>query len=119
MQTRPATTHNDAVELQLDRVNNRSVAGPDADTALTKIFKSGGYIMDRNITDMIYAQTVTGKSAELELKEQQLYKRLSALIPDKEYLKIEEELNRHYEELCKELFCKGFTEGIRFLLKCL
>ncbi len=75
--------------------------------------------MDRNITDVIYAQTVTGKPAELELKEQQLYKSLSALIPGEEYLKIEEELNRHYEALSKELFCKGFTEGIRFLLKCL
>lgn len=75
--------------------------------------------MERYITDMIYTHTVTEKAAEIELREKQLYTRLSALISDEEYLQIEEELNRCYSELEKELFCKGFREGIRFMLKCL
>lgn len=75
--------------------------------------------MERYITDTIYTHTVTEKTAETELKEKQLYARLSALIPGEEYLLIEEELNYFYNELEKESFCKGFNEGIRFILKCL
>ncbi len=75
--------------------------------------------MERYITDTIYTQTVTEKAAEIELKEKQIYTRLSALISGEEYLQIEEELNRFYNELERELFCKGFSEGIRFMLKCL
>lgn len=75
--------------------------------------------MERYITDMIYAHTVTEKAAEIELREKQLYTRLSALISGEEYLQIEEELNRFYNELEKEGFYKGFSEGIRFMLKCL
>lgn len=75
--------------------------------------------MERYITDMIYAHTVTEKAAKIELREKQLYTRLSALISGKEYLQIEEELNCFYNELEKELFCKGFAEGIRFMMKCL
>ena len=69
--------------------------------------------MERYITDTIYTHTVTEKAAEIELREKQLYTRLSALISG------EEELNRLYNELEKEGFCKGFSEGIRFMLKCL
>ena len=75
--------------------------------------------MERYITDTIYAHTVTEKTAEIELREKQLYTRLSTLISGEEYLQIEEELNLCYSELEKELFCKGFSEGIRFMLKCL
>ena len=75
--------------------------------------------MERYITNMIYAHTVTEKTAEVELREKQLYTRLSTLISGEEYLQIEEELNLCYSELEKELFCKGFSEGIRFMLKCL
>lgn len=75
--------------------------------------------MERYITDTIYTHTVTEKAAEIELMEKQLYTRLSALISGEEYLQIEEELNRFYNELEKEGFCKGFSEGIRFMLKCL
>lgn len=75
--------------------------------------------MERYITDMIYTHTVTEKAAEIELREKQLYTKLSALISAEEYLQIEEELNLCYSELEKELFCKGFSEGIRFMLKCL
>ena len=75
--------------------------------------------MERYITDTIYTHTVTEKAAEIELREKQLYTRLSALISGEEYLQIEEELNRFYNELEKELFYKGFSEGIRFMLKCL
>ncbi len=74
--------------------------------------------MERYITDVIYAHTVTRKAAEIELKEKQIYIRLSALISREEYLQIEEELNRFCNELEKELFCRGFAEGIRFLLNC-
>ena len=75
--------------------------------------------MERYITDMIYTHTVTEKAAEIELREKQLYTRLSALISGEEYLQIEEELNRFYNELEEEGFGKGFSEGIRFMLKCL
>ena len=75
--------------------------------------------MERYITDTIYAHTVTEKTAEVELREKQLYTRLFTLISGEEYLQIEEELNLCYSELEKELFCKGFSKGIRFMLKCL
>ncbi len=75
--------------------------------------------MERYITDTIYTHTVTEKAAEIELREKQIYTKLSAFISGEEYLQIEEELNRFYNELEKELFCKGFSEGIRFMLKCL
>ena len=52
--------------------------------------------MERFITDMIYAHTVTEKATEIEFMEKQLYTRLSALISGEEYLQIEEELNRFY-----------------------
>lgn len=74
--------------------------------------------IERYITDIIYTQTVQEKSAEIELAEKRLYTRLSSLLSEKEYLRIEEELNTIYSILEKELFCKGFTEGIRFLMKC-
>jgi hypothetical protein len=83
------------------------------------ILQTRGCIVERYITDTIYAHTVTEKTAEIELREKQLYTRLSALISGEEYLQIEEELNRFYNELEKEGFYKGFSEGIRFMLKCL
>ena len=75
--------------------------------------------MERYLTDVIYSHRVTDKSPELELKEKHLYTKLSANISCEEYLRIEEELNHFYDELGKELFYKGFMEGMRFLLKCL
>lgn len=75
--------------------------------------------MERYVTDTIYTHTVTEKAAEIELREKRIYAKLSALISDEEYLPIEEELNLLYNELEKELFCKGFAEGMRFVLKCL
>ena len=53
------------------------------------------------------------------IKEKQLYAELSAHISGEEYLRIEENLNFFHEELGKELFGRGFREGIRFLLECL
>ncbi len=75
--------------------------------------------MERYVTDTIYTHTVTEKAAEIELREKRIYAKLSAPISGEEYLPIEEELNLFYNELGKELFCKGFAEGIRFVLKCL
>lgn len=74
--------------------------------------------MERYLTDVIYAHTVTDKSPELELREKHIYTKLSSYLSGEDYLRIEEELNHFYDELGKELFCKGFLEGIRFLLKC-
>lgn len=75
--------------------------------------------MERYITDMVYSQAVREKSVEVEIAKERLYTRLSALICKEEYLRIEEEVSGIYSILEKELFCKGFTEGIRFLMKCL
>ena len=74
--------------------------------------------MERYFTDVIYTHRITDKSPELELREKQLYTKLSAAISGEKYLRIEEELNHFYDELGKELFNRGFMEGIRFLLKC-
>ena len=74
--------------------------------------------MERYFTDAIYIRRVAGKSPELELREKHLYAELAANISGEEYLRIEEELNHFYDELGKELFNRGFLEGIRFLLKC-
>lgn len=41
--------------------------------------------MERYITDTIYAHTVMEKAAEIQLREKQLYTRLSALISGKEH----------------------------------
>ena len=50
--------------------------------------------MDREITDLIYYRTVKEKSAEVELAVYTVYSMVE-----------------------KELFYRGFTEGIRFLLE--
>lgn len=52
-----------------------------------------------------------------ELAEKRIYRRLAAVIPREDYLLIEEELNKFYQNLEKEWFYRGFTEGIRFLLE--
>jgi hypothetical protein len=75
--------------------------------------------MERYITDVIYTHTTTQKSNELEIRERKLYAKLSSHISEEEYLQIEEELNSFFDELGKELFCRGFTEGVHFLLECL
>ena len=75
--------------------------------------------MERYFTDAVYARRVRGRPPELERKEKQLYAELSAHISGEEYLRIEENLNFFHEELGKELFGRGFMEGMRFLLECL
>lgn len=55
----------------------------------------------------------------LELEQQRFYSKLSVLISGEEYLMIEEELNRIYSETERELFYRGFIEGIRFLVGCM
>lgn len=75
--------------------------------------------MEHYITDILFASIVKNKSAELEDDEKQIYTKLSTILPLEEYLRIEENLNRHYNNLGKETFYRGFMEGIHFLLKCL
>ena len=72
--------------------------------------------MERYITDTIYNNTVWKRSADEELGEKEIYRRLSALIPMDDYMPIEELLNEFYRGLEKEWFYRGFTEGIGFLL---
>lgn len=75
--------------------------------------------MERYFTDAVYARRVGGRPPELERKEKQLYAELSAHISGEEYLRLEENLNSFHEELGKELFGRGFMEGMRFFLECL
>lgn len=75
--------------------------------------------MERCITDAVYARRGGSRPPELERKEKHLYAELSAHISGEEYLRIEEELNHFHDELGKELFGRGFMEGMRFLLQCL
>lgn len=75
--------------------------------------------MERYITDAIYNNIPQRKSVEMELAQKRLYTKLSSVISGSEYLPIEEELNRIYSEVEKELFCCGFVEGIRFLISCM
>lgn len=72
--------------------------------------------MDKNITDMIYCQIINNKSAEVELAVYKMYRAISACTSEKDFVGLEEELNRVYSVVEKELFYRGFTEGIRFLL---
>lgn len=72
--------------------------------------------MDRAITDLIYCRTVKEKSAEVELAVYKMYHAISACTTDTDFVKLEEELNTVYSVVEKELFYRGFTEGIRFLL---
>ena len=75
--------------------------------------------MERFITDIIYTNKHVSKSPMLELDQQRFYSKLSVLISGEEYLMIEEELNRIYSETERELFYRGFIEGIRFLVGCM
>lgn len=75
--------------------------------------------MERYITDAIYNNIQQRKSVEVELAQKRLYTKLSSVISGNEYLTIEEELNRIYSEVEKELFYCGFVEGIRFLISCM
>ena len=72
--------------------------------------------MERYITDSIYYNKTWEQTAE-ELLEKQIYRRLATMIPEENYLLIEEELNEFYRNLEKEWFYRGLTEGIRFLLE--
>lgn len=72
--------------------------------------------MDREITDLIYYRTVKEKSAEVELAVNRMYRAVSACTSETDFVKLEEELNTVYSVVEKELFYRGFTEGIRFLL---
>lgn len=72
--------------------------------------------MEKAITDLIYCQTVKDKSAEAELAVYKMYRSISACTSETDYVKLEEELNTVYSVVEKELFYRGFTAGIRFLL---
>lgn len=72
--------------------------------------------MEKDITDLIYCRVVKNKSAEVELAVYKMYRSISACTSDTDFVKLEEELNTVYSMVEKELFYRGFIEGIRFLL---
>ena len=74
--------------------------------SLKIILQTRGCVTERYITDTIYAHTVTEKTAEVELREKQLYTRRLPLYLVRNTYRLEEELNRCYSELEKEGFCK-------------
>lgn len=75
--------------------------------------------MERYITDELYHHSQHQRSAEVELAEKRLYKMLSTLIAEKDYILLEEEVTRLCSIVEREFFYYGFTEGVRFLMKCL
>ncbi|MBQ2923302.1 MAG: hypothetical protein IJE60_09540 [Tyzzerella sp.] len=75
--------------------------------------------MEHYITDEMYNQLETESSIELVLAEKVLWKMLSELIEESQYLPVEEKLYEVFSMVEKEYFYHGFKEGIRFLLKCL
>ena len=75
--------------------------------------------MERYITDELYLSIQHQRSAEVELAEKRLYKMLSRLITENDYIEFEEELTKIYAIVEREFFYYGFMEGIRFLMKCL
>lgn len=75
--------------------------------------------MELCLSDALYARRGGDRPPELERRERALCAELSAHISGEEYLRIEEELNHFHDELGKELFGRGFMEGMRFLLQCL
>lgn len=75
--------------------------------------------MKRCFTDAVYNNTQQRKSVELMLVENRFYTRLSSVVSSSDYLKLEEELNKTYSEIEKEMFSCGFIDGIRFLIGCM
>ena len=75
--------------------------------------------MERYITDELYHNAQRQRSLEIELAERRLYKMLSSLITEEDYIKVEEELGRICANVEKEVFYFGFKEGVRFIMKCL
>lgn len=75
--------------------------------------------MERYITDAIYDNTEQPGTLEVERAVMRYNEKLSGYMSEKEYLRIEEELNRIHAMIEKEWFHRGFLEGIRFLLKCI
>ena len=73
--------------------------------------------MERYITDSIYEKTLLERSAEVELEQERFYKKLLSIIGKEAYIGLEEELNGIYSKLEKEVFYRGFIEGIRFLIR--
>ena len=75
--------------------------------------------MERYITDVIYNNLGEERRKVVDFIESSLYKELSVLVSEEKYMEFEVELNRIFSEIEKELFCYGFSEGIRFWLKSL
>ncbi len=75
--------------------------------------------MEHYITDEMCNQLETESSIELVMAEKVLWKMLSELIEESQYLPVEEKLYEVFGMVEKEYFYHGFKEGIRFLLKCL
>ena len=75
--------------------------------------------MKRCFTDAVYDNVQQRKSADVTVEEERFFLRLSSAVESTEYMRLEEDLNRIYSELERELFSCGFIEGIRFLIGCM
>ena len=73
--------------------------------------------MEQYITDTIFRHIVTEKTIRVELEEKRIYEKLLEFLSSTEYVRIEEELNAYYDLLSREMFYRGFIEGIRFILE--
>lgn len=74
--------------------------------------------MNHFITDMLYDSMELPKTTELAFTEKRLLCALSTTLSQAEYVRIEDELSQFLSMLEREVFCCGFLEGIRFLLRC-
>ena len=72
--------------------------------------------VDQPIYEQIYTQ-IKNQIISGKLAEDEMLASIRALAKDLRISVIT--TKRAYDELEKEGFCKGFSEGIRFMLKCL
>ena len=75
--------------------------------------------MERHITDEIYNNLNLDNSIEVILAVRALCGTIAKHMDTDEYLQVEEQLYEIFNRLEKEVFHRGFIEGIRFLVKCL
>ena len=75
--------------------------------------------MNRFITDMIYNSINIEKTTGLEFAQGRLLENIGSHMERGEYLNLEEQFTEVCSRLEREVFCRGFVEGICFLMKCL
>ena len=75
--------------------------------------------MYKQFTDGICIDAGYSSSAEMLRAERKLYTTLKEYTTKEEYIIIETELFGVFSMLEKEFFHYGFTEGVKFLTKCM